>query len=149
MENGKVLALYMTIPALVRAGHRMKCEDIECDPDGIIGDMNYESANKHIMLLTSKKSYDLVAEAGLVIHEGVLLESIYVDIDLYHLKEGSVIELGETLLTVTGACESYGYLAALDPELPEILKGNRGLFVRPIDYGRIVLGDTVKVISEA
>ena len=46
MSNGKVLALYMTMPAAMRSGHRMSCEDVDCDPDGIIGDMNYEKSEK-------------------------------------------------------------------------------------------------------
>jgi len=149
MKSGKVLALYMTMPDMMRAGHRMTCDDIDCDPDGIIGDMNYESSAEHVMLLVSQKSYDIADEEGIVISEGVLLESVHVDIDLYGLKKGSVIELGETLLEVTGICESSGYLRALAPELPELLEGNRGLFVRPMDYGRICVGDEVKVIQEA
>lgn len=149
MTNGKVLALYMTMPDMMRSGHRMSCEDFECDPDGIIGDMNYETSEDYVMLLTSKKSYDIVEEAELVLDQGVLMESIYVDIDLYGLKKGSIIELGETLLEVTGPCESYGYLMALAPELPELLKGNRGIFVRPLDHGKISVGDEVKVVKEA
>lgn len=149
MTNGKVLALYMTMPDLMRSGHRMRCEDFECDPDGIIGDMNYETSEDYVMLLTSQKSYDIVEEAELVIDQGVLMESIHVDVDLYGLKKGSIIELGETLLEVTGPCESYGYLMALAPELPELLKGNRGIFVRPLDHGKISVGDEVKVLKEA
>ncbi len=149
MANGKVLALYMTMPDLMRSGHRMRCEDFECDPDGIIGDMNYETSEDYVMLLTSQKSYDIVEEAELVIDQGVLMESIHVDVDLYGLKKGSIIELGETLLEVTGPCESYGYLMALAPELPELLKGNRGIFVRPLDHGKISVGDEVKVLKEA
>ena len=147
MTSGKVLALYMIVPDLMRSGHRMVCDDIDCDPDGIIGDMNYESGAEHVMLLVSQKSYDIANEAGIVIDEGVLMESVHVDIDLYGLKKGSVIELGETLLEVTGPCEFYGYLSALAPELPELLEGKRGVFVRPMDYGRISVGDEVKVIQ--
>jgi len=145
MSNGKVLALYMTMPDMMRAGHRMTCQDIDCDPDGIIGDMNYETSEDKVMLLTCQVSYDLADEAGLVIEQGVLLESIHVDIDLYDLKAGDVIELGETLLEVTSHCEAYGYLMALAPELPDLIRGKRGLFVRPLDYGTIALGDEVKV----
>jgi len=148
MKTGKVMALYMTMPDMMRSGHRMAVEDFECDPDGILEDMNYESSQDYVMMLTSLKSYELVEEAELVIAKGVLMENIIVDIDLYGLKKGSVIELGDTLLEVTGPCESYGYLMALAPELPDILRGNRGLFVRPLDHGRIELGDEVKVLKD-
>jgi len=145
MSKGKVLDLYITMPDMMRAGHRMSCEDFDCDPDGIIGDMNYEKSDTRVMLLTCQVSYDLAEEAGLVIAKGVLLESIHVDIDLYDLKVGDVIELGETLVEVTEHCEAYGYLMALAPELPEIIAGKRGLFIRPLDYGTIKVGDEVTV----
>lgn len=148
MKSGKVLALYMTMPDMLRSGHRMSCEDFECDPDGILEDSNYDSDQDYVMMLTCQKSYDLIKEAELVIDQGVLMENILVDIDLYGLKKGSVIELGDALLEVTGPCESYGYLMALAPELPELIKGNRGLFVRPLDHGRIAVGDEVNVLKE-
>jgi MOSC domain-containing protein YiiM len=149
MKEGKVLKLYMTMPDLMRSGHRMECDDIECDEGGIIGDINYEKSKERVMLLTCKKSYDLVEDAELVIDVGVLLENIYTDAELYGLKKGSIIEVGDLFLEVMEACEAYGYLAALAPELPEILSGNRGLFVRPMEYGKISLGDDVKVVKEA
>ncbi len=148
MENGTVLALYMTMPDMMRAGHRMACDDIDCDEGGVIGDMNYETSEERVMLLTCKKSYDLVEEAELVIDVGVLLENIYVDINLYGLKKGSIIEINETFFEVMEPCEAYGYLSALAPELPDILRGNRGIFVRPVEYGNISLGDAVKVVKE-
>ncbi|OYY57474.1 MAG: hypothetical protein B7Y52_00990 [Sulfurovum sp. 28-43-6] len=143
MNTGKVLALYMTIPDLMKAGHRMKCEDFECDPEGIIGDMKYETTQDRVMVLTCQKSYDIADEAGIVVEQGVLLENIHVDIDLYGLKIGSVIEAGEALLEITGICGSYGYLMALSPELPELLEGKRGFFVRPLDDAKICVGDAV------
>jgi len=145
MSKGKVLDLYMTMPDMMRAGHRMRCEDFDCDPDGIIGDMNYERSEERVMLLTCQVSYDLADEAELVIEKGVLLENIHIDIDLYDLKVGDVIEIGETMIEVTEPCEVYGYLMALAPELPEIIAGKRGLFVRPLDYGTIRVGDEVTV----
>ncbi len=149
MKSGKVLALYMTMPdMLIRTGHRMSCEDFECDPDGILEDSNYESDQDYVMMLTCQTTYDIIEEAELVLEKGVLMENVLVDIDLYGLKKGSVIELGDTLLEVTGPCESYGYLMALAPELPELIRGKRGLFVRPLDHGKLSVGDEVKVLKE-
>lgn len=145
MPKGKVLDLYMTMPDMMRLGNRISCEDIDCDPDGIIGDMNYETSESRVMLLTSQISYDLAEEEELVISKGVLMENIHVDIDLNDLNAGDVIELGETMVEVTERCEAYGYLMALAPELPEIIEGKRGLFVRPLDYGTIKVGDEVRV----
>ncbi len=149
IENGKVLALYMTMPDMViRSGHRMSCDDIDVDEGGIVGDMGYESSEDKVMMLTSKKSYDIIDEAELFIDKGVLMESVHVDINLYALGKGSLIEIGDVILEVTGPCEAYGYLAALDPELPDLLRGNRGIFVRPTEGGRLQVGDEVKVLKE-
>jgi MOSC domain-containing protein YiiM len=84
-----------------------------------------------------------------ILERGVLMEDIHVDIDLYHLKKGSIIEVGDLLLEVVGACEDYRYLYAFAPELPELLEGNRGLFVSIVDDGQMRVGDEVKVITEA
>jgi len=149
MTSGKVLSLYMTMPDMIRAGHRMSVEDMDCDENGIMGSRDYENGEDHQMVIVSKKSYDIIEEAELVVDQGVLMEDIYVDIDINHLKAGSVIEIGDTLLEVTGPCESYRYLYAFAPELPELIHGNRGLFVTPIEYGAMAVGDEVKVIKEA
>jgi MOSC domain-containing protein YiiM len=127
----------------------MKVEDIECDENGIMGSRDYENGTERPMVLVSKKSYDIIEEADLFFERGLLMEDIYVDVDLYHLKKGSLIEIGEMVFEVTGACEDYRYLYAFAPELPELIQGNRGLFITPIEYGRIEVGDEVSVIKEA
>jgi len=149
MTSGKVLSLYMTMPDMIRSGHRMRVEDIECDENGIMGSREYENGKEHMMVLVSKKSYDIIEEAELAFERGLLMEDIYVDVDLYHLKKGSVIEIGEMLFEVTGPCEDYRYLYAFAPELPELIQGKRGLFISPIEYGRIEVGDEVNVVQEA
>jgi MOSC domain-containing protein YiiM len=149
MTSGKVLSLYMTMPDMIRSGHRMRVEDIECDENGIMGSRDYENGSEHTMVLVSKKSYDIIEEAELAFERGLLMEDIYVDVDLYHLKKGSVIEIGEMLFEVTGPCEDYRYLYAFAPELPELIQGKRGLFISPIEYGRIEVGDEVNVVQEA
>lgn len=149
MTTGKVLTLYMTMPDLMRSGHRMKVEAFECDPGGIMGDVKYESEDGGRMLLVSKKSYDIIEEAELVVDQGVLMENIFVDIDLNHLEAGTMLEIGETLFEVKGACQAYRYLYALAPELPDLIHGNRGLFIAPVEPGSVEVGSEVKVVEDA
>ncbi len=149
MQHAQVLKLYMTMPDMMRSGHRMECDDIDVDEGGIIGDLNHNTSTDKVILLVSKKSYDLIQEADLVVSEGVLLENIYTDVDLNYLQKGSIIEIGEVMMEVTGPCEAYGYLSALSPELPDVLQGNRGIFVRPVEEGRISLGDEITIIKKA
>jgi MOSC domain-containing protein YiiM len=147
--SGKVLSLYMTMPDLMRAGHRMEVDSIECDEGGIVGDMNHEVEGKNVILLLCKETYDIIEKNEIVVDEGVLLENIYVDTNINHLNPGSLIEIGETILEVKQACQAYNYLYYLDPELPELIDGKRGLIVEPVDYGRIDLGDEVTILKEA
>jgi len=149
MANGKVLTLYMTMPDMVRVGHRMAVEDFDCDDSGIVGSRDYDDGVDRPLVLVCKKSYDIIEEAELVIGQGLLMEDIYVDVDLYHLKAGSVIQIGEAEFEVTGPCEAYRYLYAIGPELPELLAGQRGLLLEPVDYCSLAVGDEVKVIKEA
>jgi len=149
MQSGKVLSLYMTMPDMMRSGHRMRVEDIECDENGIIGSRDYENDTEHTMVLVSQKSYDIIEEAELVFERGLLMEDICVDIDLYHLKQGSIIEIGELLFEVLRPCEDYRYLYAFAPELPELLEGQRGLFISVVEYGGMQVGSEVKVIKES
>ena len=107
MTSGKGLSLYMTMPDMLRTGHRMKVEDFECNPGGIVGDKNYEDPNAAPILLVSQKSYEIIDEAELILDKGVLMENIYVDIDLNHLKEGTIIEIGDTLFEVNGPCKAF------------------------------------------
>lgn len=149
MSQGKVLSLYMTMPDMMRAGHRTRCETIECDHMGIMGDKDYETGFENGLLFVSKKSYDIIEDAELVLEQGVLMENVYTDLDLYHLKEGSVIEVGETIFEVKGLCHAYRYLYGFSPELPELLENQRGIFAVPVEYGELNLGDTVSILKEA
>lgn len=147
METGKVLMLYMTMPDMMRSGHRMECEDFECDDDGIMGDVNYESESEHVLLLVSKKSYDIIEEADLFFDKGLLMENIYVDIDINHLKKDSVIQIGNALFEVTGSCHAYNFLYRFAPELPELLQDKRGIFVTPMEHAVVEIGNEVKIIK--
>jgi len=148
MTNGKVITLYMTMPDMMRAGHRMRVEDMECDENGIMGSRDHENQKERPFVLVCKKSYDIIEEAELVFERGLLMEDIYVDVDLYHLGKGSLIEIGEMIFEVAGPCQDYRYLYAFAPELPELIQGKRGLFLTPVEYGRIAVGDEVNVIKE-
>jgi len=149
MTSGKVLSLYMTIPDMMRSGHRMQCDEFACDPTGIVGSNDYDDGEEKLLLLVSKKTYDIIDEADIAVDRGLLLENIYVDVDLYHLKKGSIIEIGDVLFEVQGACEDYRYLYAFVPEVPDLISGKRGLFVKAVEYGGIAVGNDVTVVKEA
>lgn len=148
METGKVLTLYMTMPDMMRAGHRMKCENFECDPNGIINDVNYEQDEKNLLLLVSQKSYQKIYDADFYVDEGVLLENIYVDTDISTLKKSDHVEIGDTIFEVIKPCEAYAYLYALAPEIPEVIEGDRGVFLKPVEHGSVNVGDSIKLLAK-
>jgi MOSC domain-containing protein YiiM len=149
MASGKVLSLYITIPDLMRSGHRMKVDDFSCDPNGIVGSRDYENDTQRPLVLVSKTSYDIIEEADFFLDQGILMEDIYVDVDLYHLQKGSIIEIGDVLFEVSGPCEDYRYLYTFAPEVPELIQGKRGLFITPVEYGTVEVGSDVTVVKEA
>jgi len=148
MNSGKVLNLYTTVEVMMRAGHRMQCDEIECDFDGIFMDINYDNGKDTNILLVSKKSYDLIDEAELVIDKGFLMENIYVDMDINHLTKGTQIQIGETLFEVVRPCENYAYLYTFAPEVPELIKNNRGIYIEAVDHGLVKVGDTISIIEK-
>jgi MOSC domain-containing protein YiiM len=149
MATGKVLTLYLTLEDFLKAGHRMRVDNLECDPEGIIGDMNYEDEDKNMLLLVSTHSYDIIEKEELVVEKGVLMENIYTDLDINHLNKGSLIEIGEIIFEVIGRCQAFNYLYAFSPELPELLKDTRGIYLRATEYGQIKLDDEVTILKEA
>jgi MOSC domain-containing protein YiiM len=149
MATGKVLTLYMTMPDMMRSGHRQTVDSFECNQDGIVGDKNYEVEGKNMILLLSKSSYDLIDREDIYIEPGLLMENIYTDLEINHLKEGSVVEVGDVLFKVTGHCHAYGYLYAFAPDLPEVLENKRGVFVEPLESGMVYVDDEITIIEEA
>jgi MOSC domain-containing protein YiiM len=149
MANGKVLTLYMTMPDMMRSGYRQTVDNFECNQGGIVGDKNYEIEGKNMILLVSKSSYELIRIEDLYIEQGLLMENIYTDLEINHLKEGSVVEIGDVLFKVTGHCHAYRYLYAFAPNLPEVLENKRGIFIEPLEHGTIYVDDEVSILEEA
>lgn len=149
MTKGKILTLYMTTPDFMRSGHRQTVTDFECNQGGIVGDKNYEEEGRNMILLVSKSSYDLIEGNDLYIEKGILMENIYTDLEINHLKSGAIIEIGDVLFKVTGHCHAYNYLYKFAPELPEILENKRGIFIEPLEHGRVEVDDEIVILEEA
>jgi len=93
MENGKVLSLYMILPDMIRAGHRMQVDDLDCDPSGIVGSRDYEDTVDFTMVLVCKKSYDIIEEAELVLGDGFLLMLTFITLKLVQLSKSVMLFL--------------------------------------------------------
>jgi MOSC domain-containing protein YiiM len=76
---------------------------------------------------------------------GSLGENILVDHNINTLTTGDQFKIGDILLEVTQNCTLCNGLSILDPKLPEVLKNDRGIFVKAITSG-IVKKDDIIII---
>lgn len=143
-KEGKVLALFH---ALKGVEGRQEYDAIEIDAAGIVGDKYYgKNPNRTILITSDKASYAKAASEGIVMPYGSLGENIVIDINPYQLSAGQEIKIGETVLAITQNCTLCSGLSKVDDKLPELLKNDRGIFVRTVRGGIINKGDAVTVL---
>ena len=142
--QGKVLALFH---ALKGEEGRFESDAIDIDERGIIGDKFHGRNPDRTILITSQSaSYGLAAAEGITMPFGSLGENIVIDISPYHLQAGQQIRIGETLLAVTQNCTLCSGLGKVNAKLPELLKEDRGIFVKTVRSGKIRKGDAVHLL---
>lgn len=142
--EGKVLALFLAVKGLEG---RQECESIEIDEQGILGDKYYgKNLNRTILITSEKASYAMASAQGISIPYGSLGENIVIDINPYQLKAGQQIRIGGSTVAVTQNCTLCSSLGKVDDRLPELLKDDRGIFVRTIQPGKIKKGDIVTIL---
>lgn len=143
-KAGKTIALFLA----VKGGEgRSACEAIHVDAQGILGDKFYgKNLQRSILITSGASSYTLAASKGIEMPYGALGENLVVDIDLYHLTAGAKIRIGEVELEITQNCTLCNSLGKVHPDLPNLLKDDRGIFARALSYGRIERGDSVTLL---
>jgi len=142
--EGKVLALFQAVKD--REG-RQECETMEIDAQGILGDKYYgKNPNRTILITSEEASYTMASAQGISIPYGSLGENIVIDINPYHLEAGQRMRIGETIVAVTQNCTLCSSLGKVDEKLPDLLKDDRGIFVRTVQGGKIKKGDTVTIL---
>ena len=83
---------------------------------------------------------------NITIAHGSLGENILMDYNPYSLPMGKQIEIGEVLLEVTQHCTICNHLSMVDPQLPTLLKDDRGIFVKVVQSGAIRRGDKIYLL---
>jgi len=143
-KEGRVIALFH---ALKGRDGRFESDAIEIDEQGIVGDKYYgKNPNRTILLTSNDASYGLAASQGITMPFGSLGENIVIDINPYHLHAGAQIRIGDTVVTVTQNCTLCNGLGKVDEKLPELLKDDRGIFVKTVQGGKIKKGDSVRLL---
>lgn len=139
-QVGKVLELFISVKD---APGRVDKEEIRVDEHGVFQDKFYQKDLQRSILITSLQSYLLAQRNDIDLPHGALGENILIDYNLYHLKAGDRIQLGEALLEITQNCTLCKGLSKVDERLPDLLKEYRGIFARTVLPGEIKKGDTI------
>jgi MOSC domain-containing protein YiiM len=119
---------------------------LEVDNKGILDDKFYAKDLERSILLTSTDSYDLALKNSIEMSYGALGENILIDYNPYSLVIGSHIQIGEVVVEVTQNCTICNHLSSIDKTLPNLLKDDRGIFVKVVEVGFIEKGDKLYLL---
>ncbi|QOP46610.1 MOSC domain-containing protein [Sulfurimonas paralvinellae] len=142
--QGKVVKIFITKDDENKT--RLTPQEIQVDPEGIIGDKFYAKDNQRAILITATDSYKLTQENNINLETGSLGENLLIDINPYHLTPGSRFIVGDTTLEITQNCTLCKGLSTLNAQLPKLLKNDRGIFAKVVSGSSIIkIGDTVEI----
>ncbi len=140
LVGARVLALFISVDS---AAKRVEKEKLELDENGILDDKFYAKNKDRLILITSVTAYRLAKESGIELAYGSLGENILIDNDVKDLTIGSQFRIGAVVLEITQNCTLCKGLSTLDPNLPDILKHDRGIFAKSVITGIIRKEDSV------
>lgn len=135
-----VLALFISVD---NDKKRVPKQKLELDAMGVLEDKFYAKNTNRLILITSTTAYALAKSSGIELEYGSLGENIVIDENINHLSLGDRFKIGDVVLEVTQNCTLCNGLSILDPKLPEVLKNDRGLFVKAIVSGTIKKDDII------
>lgn len=127
-------------------GRENKAE-IELVQEGICDDKFFAKEVGRSVLITSTDSYLMARKNGIDAAYGSLGENILIDVNPYGLNSGDRISIGEVVLEITQNCTICNSLAKVDPNLPKVLKSDRGIFAKTLKSGKIRKGDRVNILK--
>lgn len=143
-EVGTILALFTSEKGI---SLRKSVPLLYADKKGIKNDKFYDTDIERSVLITSKESYSVAKKNNIIIPYGSLGENLLIDYNPYHLKEGDCLKLGEVILRITQNCTICNHLSSVNPELPSLLKEDRGIFAKVVQTGKISLNDKIYILS--
>ena len=126
---------------------RIKQTELALDENGVFIDKFYGKEKERSILLTSTQAYEIVKEKQIDINYGDLGENILIDCDLELLKVGMKLKINEVVLEITQYCTICDHLSKIDPQVPILLKNDRGIFAKVIVGGLIKKGSEVKCLK--
>ena len=108
---------------------------------GIVGDKSFGSRKRQVLIVEEEilNKYSLAP--------GDLRENIVsAKLRLSEIGSDAKLQIGDTILNVTGDCAPCSYIDELQDGLQEEIKGNRGLLATVHTGSRINVGDPIQVL---
>jgi len=105
---------------------------------GLEGDAAYGRERRQVLLVGKSNLSEFDLQPGML-RENMTLTGMVLD----DLAEGTLLEVGEAILEITGDCEPCAQMDALRPGLREAIRGRRGKLARVARSGPIRVGDAV------
>lgn len=141
---GKISALFISVKG---ESKRVEKERLKLDKQGIIEDKFYNTNIQRSVLITSLSSYDLALSHGIKMPAGSLGENLLIDYNPYHLKAGTRLHIGSSVLEISQNCTICEHLSNIDESLPTLLKNDRGIFAKVLQEGEIHNEDDIYLID--
>lgn len=105
---------------------------------GLEGDAAYGRERRQVLLVGQSSLSEFDLQPGML-RENMTLTGMVLD----DLAEGTLLEVGEAILEITGDCEPCAQMDALRPGLREAIRGRRGKLARVARSGAVRVGDAV------
>ena len=139
---GKVSSLFYSPPT-----GRTSIASFDLDTKGILEDKHYDKSIDRSVLLTSLESYALAKKNDIDLAYGALGENILIDYNPYHLSAGTKLQIGKVILEISQPCTLCKSLTKIDNKLPNLLKNDRGIFVKVMTSGYIKENDSIYLLD--
>ena len=109
---------------------------------GLVGDVSFGRSKRQVLLI-EKETLDEFGLAPGEVRENVTVSGV----TLSGLPAGSLLQLGEALLEVTGDCHPCQFLEDVRPGLQNDMDGRRGILARILEGGTIRVGDVISIVE--
>lgn len=138
--NGRIVNLYL------KTEHRKPVEPVASAQAesglGLVGDVSFGRSKRQVLLIEKETLDEFGLEPGRI-KENVTVEGM----TLAGLARGSLLQVGQAVIEVTGDCTPCRTLEDIRPGLQNEMRGRRGILGRVIEGGTILVGDSVAVVE--
>ena len=122
-------------------------KELILDEKGVVNDKHYNLDLDRSVLITSLDSYKLIKKFNINVNYGSLGENILIDYNPYNLDVGSRFQVGSVILEITQHCTLCKSFAKIDSRLPKLLKSDRGIFAKVLNFGTIKANDSIYLLN--